>query len=53
MLGSFFIYFVLFFVIARLVSFMGSFKWMPTVRTTPKKDAIVAVIFALLFGTLI
>ena len=46
MIGTFFSFFVIFFIIARLVSLMGKISWMPLIRTTTRQDAILAIIFS-------
>lgn len=48
MFGTFFSYFVIFFIIARLVSLTGKINWMSTLKTTAKHDAIFAMIFSLI-----
>ena len=48
MVGTFLNYFVIFFVIARLVSQMGKISWLPLKRTTTGQDAILAIIFSLI-----
>ncbi|QOR67320.1 hypothetical protein IM538_04045 [Cytobacillus suaedae] len=48
MLGTFLSYFVIFFIIARIVSLTAKINWMPTLKTTPKHDAILAIIFSLI-----
>ena len=47
MLGTFFSYFILFFIIARLLSLTAKINWVPALRTTPKHDAILSIIFSL------
>jgi len=46
MIGTFFSFFVIFFIIARLVSLMGKISWMLLIRTTTRQDAILAIIFS-------
>ncbi|WP_078408839.1 hypothetical protein [Priestia abyssalis] len=48
MIGLFFSYFIIFFVIARLVSLLGKIKWMPIAKTTTKRDAVLAIVFSLI-----
>jgi hypothetical protein len=48
MLGTFFSYFVIFFIVARLVSLTSGVKWIRTVKTTTRQDAILAIIFSLI-----
>ena len=48
MIGIFFSYFVIFLIIARLVSLTSLISWMPTLKTTVKHDAILATIFSLI-----
>jgi hypothetical protein len=47
MIGQFFSYFIIFFLIARLTSLLSSLKWLPLTKTTIKHDVILAVIFSL------
>ncbi len=47
MIGQFFSYFIIFFLIARFTSLLSRVKWLPLTRTTLKHDAILAVIFSL------
>lgn len=47
MIGMFFSYFIIFFIIARLVSLTGKIKWMPTLNNNVKHDAILAAIFSM------
>ncbi|WP_165843709.1 hypothetical protein [Planococcus halotolerans] len=46
----FFSYFIVFFIIARLVSLSGKIKWMPTLNNSVKHDAILAAIFSMVVG---
>lgn len=48
MLGTFFSYFIIFFIIARLVSLTAKINWIPTLKTTPKHDAILAIFFSII-----
>lgn len=48
MLGTLISYFVIFSIIARLVSITAKINWMPTLKTTPKHDAMLAIIFSLI-----
>ncbi|RAZ81330.1 hypothetical protein DP120_03340 [Planococcus halotolerans] len=50
MIGMFFSYFIVFFIIARLVSLSGKIKWMPTLNNSVKHDAILAAIFSMVVG---
>ncbi len=47
MIGPFFSYFILFFLIARLTNLVSKVSWLPLSNTTSKQDAIVAVIFSI------
>lgn len=53
MIGTFFSYFVIFFIVARLVSLTGKINWMPTLKNSVKHDAILAVIFSLVVAIVI
>ncbi|PKH12150.1 MULTISPECIES: hypothetical protein [Planomicrobium] len=47
MIGTFFSYFIVFFIVARLVSLTGKIKWMPTLNNSVKHDAVLAAIFSM------
>ena len=49
MIGLFFMYFLIMFLIARLISLSGNIRWLPTIRTTIRKDAKIAAILSLCF----
>jgi hypothetical protein len=46
MIGQFFSYFIVFFVVARFVSLTSRINWMPTTKTTTRHDVILAIIFS-------
>ncbi|WP_155922146.1 hypothetical protein [Bacillus sp. EB01] len=48
MVATFKSYFVIFFIIARLVSLASKISWMPIIKTSSKHDAITAAIFSLI-----
>lgn len=48
MFGTFFSYFIIFFIIARIISLTAKINWLPTLKTTPKHDAILSLIFSLI-----
>lgn len=48
MFGTFFSYFIIFFVIARVISLTAKINWMPTIKTTSKHDVILSLIFSLI-----
>jgi hypothetical protein len=52
MVITFFSYFVIFFIIARLVSLTGKISWMPLIKTTTRHDAILAIIFSFIVAVL-
>ncbi|TAA69206.1 hypothetical protein [Planococcus salinarum] len=53
MIGTFFSYFVVFFIVARLVSLTGKLDWMPTLKNSVKHDAILAAVFSLVVAIII
>lgn len=53
MIATFLSYFVIFLIIARLVSMTSKIGWMPTLKTTPKHDVILASILSVFVVVLI
>jgi len=53
MIGKFFSYFVIFFIVARLVSLTGKLDWMPTLKNSVKHDALLAAVFSLVVAIII
>ncbi len=43
-------YFIILFIVARLISLSSYINWMPTIKTTIKHDVIVALAFSLFFS---
>ncbi|CAM5222862.1 hypothetical protein UACE39S_00609 [Ureibacillus acetophenoni] len=52
MFGIFFSYFIIFFIIARIINLTAKINWLPTLKTTPKHDAILSLIFLIVVGVL-
>lgn len=48
MLGAFLSYFVIFFIVATLVSLTGKMNWISTLKTTPRHDALLSIILFLI-----
>ncbi|WP_349409897.1 hypothetical protein [Pseudalkalibacillus sp. SCS-8] len=46
MTAGFLAYFIIYFIVARLISFSSYISWMPTKRTSWIHDVIIAAVFA-------
>ena len=53
MIGTFFSYFVVFFIVARLVSLSGKLGWTPTLKNSVTHDAILAAVLSLVVAIII
>lgn len=53
MIGTFFSYFVIFFIVARLISLSGKLNWTPILKNSVKHDAILAAILSLVVAIIV